>query len=264
MFPQKTPIGTVLTKEHIESITIEQLHKYHNQTFIKNNIRVFVTGNIESISNFEFLLSNQDSCRQQTEETYSYTFSGSHSSGLTLETREDALQSSFILCKKNIGYTHEDRRNFKVLTVLYGGYFGSRLMQKLREEKGYTYGIFCGNLYYENESIFYIEADVMVDKTKAAIQACFREMKRLHNELVCGEELTLLKSYMLGELLREVDGSVSYQKKYAYWNDFYLDENEMQQLMNTIQTITPETIQTLAKKYLVPESFATIVVGKMK
>jgi predicted Zn-dependent peptidase len=178
-----------------------------------------------------------------------------------IEYRENALQSSFILCKKNIGYTHESRRNFEILSVLFGGYFGSRLMQNLREENGYTYGVFCSSLYYENESIFYIEADVVVDKTKAAIDECFNEMLLLQNELVSDEELSLVKSYMLGELLREVDGSVSYQKKYAYWNDFYLDENEMQTMIDAIHAITPETIQTLAKQYLIPEEFTTVVVG---
>jgi predicted Zn-dependent peptidase len=68
---------------------------------------------------------------------------------------------------------------------------------------------------------------------------------------------------MLGELLREADGSVSYQKKYAYWNDFQLDEKEMQLMIDAIQNITPQTIQTLAKQYLIPEMFTTIVVGKM-
>jgi predicted Zn-dependent peptidase len=136
-------------------------------------------------------------------------------------------------------------------------------MQNLREENGYTYGVFCSSLFYENESVFYIEADVIVEKTKVAIDECFNEMLLLQNELVDAEELSLVKSYMLGELLREVDGSVSYQKRYAYWNDFELDEIEMQQMIHTIHAITPQIIQTLAKQYLTPETFTTIVVGKM-
>jgi predicted Zn-dependent peptidase len=67
----------------------------------------------------------------------------------------------------------------------------------------------------------------------------------------------------LGEFLREVDGSVSYQKKFSYWNDFQLNETEMQEMIDTLHAITPQTIQKLAKQYLVPEMFTTIVVGKM-
>jgi len=304
MFPADTPIGTILTKEHIEAITIEQLQEYHKQTFTKDNIRVFVIGNIDAITSYELLITHQaeEQKSRKAEDTLNPYFQkvplvgegkergeiplqfiggvdakrtgwfegvpegrGSlHKNKQRIELRADALQSSFILCRKNIGYNHPDRRNFEILSVLFGGYFGSRLMQKLREEKGYTYGIFCGNLFYEEESIFYIEADVIVDKTKAAINACFKEMKLLHKALVNDEELALLKSYMLGELLREVDGSVSYQKKYAYWNDFQLDEKEMQAMIDTIQTITPQKIQELAKQYLVSESFTTIVVGKLE
>ncbi|MDR0205996.1 MAG: insulinase family protein [Bacteroidales bacterium] len=277
MFPKDTPIGTVLTKEHIEVITIEQLQKYHHQTFTKDNIRVFITGNIDDVMmrrlDDEMMHNsspNLEGRQQQAEEVAkrsdTLAFSPFYpllSPRTIIETRENALQSSFILCKQNIGYNHPDRRNFEILSVLFGGYFGSRLMKKIREEKGYTYGIFCGNLFYENTSIFFIEADVKVEKTKAAIKACFKEMKLLHKDLVSDEELTLAKSYMLGELLRDVDSSVSYQKKYAYWNDFHLDEREMQEMVDSINNITPQTIQKLAKQYHVPEMFSKIVVGKM-
>jgi len=266
MFPPELPIGTILTKEHIENLTIKQLQNYHNQTFKQDNIRVFATGNIEDemIRRLDDKMIKAESRKQKAEiTTFNSQLSTLNSQLPTLEVREGALQSSFILCRKSIGFKHEERRKFEVLSVLFGGYFGSRLMQNLREENGYTYGVFCNSLFYENESIFYIEADVVVDKTKAAIKECFKEMKLLQTELVDEEELSLVKSYMLGELLRNVDGSVSYQKRYAFWNDFQLDETELQQMIDTLHTITPETIQALAREYLVPEAFRTIVVGRM-
>jgi poly(A) polymerase len=265
MFPAYSPIGTILTKEHIEAITIEQLQKYHQQTFTESKIRVFATGNIE-MSGMRYVVFGEGAKmrrRESEKEEKSYALTVLQSFGLTIDTRPNALQSSFILCRKNIGYVHNDRRNFEVLSVLFGGYFGSRLMQNLREENGYTYGIFCSSLFYENESIFYIEADVKVEKTKDAIEECFKEMKWLQTELVDEEDISLVKSYMLGELLRDVDGSVSYQKKYAFWNDFQLDETEMKQMIDSIHAITPQVIQKLAKQYLVPETFSTIVVGRM-
>ena len=256
MFPDNTPIGTILTKEHIESLTTEQLQNYHKQTFVKNNIRIFATGNIESIKGFELkttLLPETSIARQNS----------FNNNKTIIENREGALQSSFILCRKSIGFLHGDRRNFEVLSTLFGGYFGSRLMQNLREENGFTYSVFSNSLFYDEESIFYIEADVKVENTKEAIDECFKEMLLLHNRLADEEELSLVKSYMLGELLRSVDGSVSYQKRYCDWSDFRLDEKEMQQMIETLQHITPQTIQTLAKQYLIPEMFTTIVVGKL-
>ena len=269
MFPPDTPIGTILTKEHIESLTIEQLKDYHNQSFTKNNIRVFTTGNIddEMMRRLDDVMMKAESRKQKAESRgipcgCPQNRGSLYNNNSIIETRENALQSSFILCRKNMGYTHEFRRNFEILSTLYGGYFGSRLMQNLREENGYTYGVFCSSLYYENESVFYIEADVVVDKTKETIDACFQEMVLLQNELVSDEELSLVKSYMLGELLRQVDGSVSYLKRYAFWSDFQLDETEVQEMIDAIHNITPQTIQSLSKQYLIPEMFATIVVGK--
>jgi len=260
MFSPELPIGTILTQEHIKNITIEQLQDYHKQTFIQDNIRVFATGNVDD----EMIRRLDDEMIRRLDDVMivNSQFSILNSQLPTIEVREGALQSSFILCRKSIGFTHEERRKFEVLSVLFGGYFGSRLMQNLREENGYTYGVFCNSLFYENESIFYIEADVIVEKTKDAIDECFNEMQLLQTELVDEEELSLVKSYMLGELLRNVDGSVSYQKRYAFWNDFQLDETELQQMIDTLHAITPETIQALAKKYLVPEMFKTVVVGQ--
>jgi len=299
MFPSDTPIGTILTTKHIEALNIEQLQEYHYQTFIENNIRIFATGNIEAEysplagaggGRVTGCLGEKEKGegtkarkhegtkarkhegtkgRKETEEISPSNFEGvpegrsSLYKNPTIELRENALQSSFILCRKSVGYTHEDRRNFEILSVLYGGYFGSRLMQNLREKHGYTYGVFCNSLFYENESIFYIEADVVVEKTKDAINECFNEMTLLQNELVSDEELSLVKSYLLGELLREVDGSVSYQKKFSYWNDFQLNGTEMQEIIDAVHNITPQTIQALAKQWLVPEVFTTIVVGEM-
>ncbi|MCL2246876.1 MAG: insulinase family protein [Lentimicrobiaceae bacterium] len=272
MFPAEIPIGTVLTKEHIENITVEQLQNYHSQTFTNNNVRVFATGNVGDeimkglddmmMRRFDDVLIKGEN-RKQKEPTSHSSPLIPHSSPLTVEVREGALQSSFILCRKNIGFKHEERRKFEVLSTLFGGYFGSRLMQNLREENGYTYGVFCSSLYYEEESIFYIEADVVVEKTKEAIDECFKEMELLQAELVDEEELSLVKSYMLGELLRNVDGSVSYQKRYAFWNDFQIDETELQQMIDVLQAMTPQTIQAMAKEYLVPEMFSTVVVGRM-
>jgi len=175
LFPPGTPIGTILTKNHIETLTVEQLQNFHNQTFIESNIRIFVTGNVddEVIRRLddEVIRGLDDEVIRGLEDASGDVGRSSFfGSGKTIiESREGALQSSFILCKKNIGYKHADRRNFEVLSVLFGGFFGSRLMQNLREENGYTYGIFCNSLFYEEESVFYIEADVIVDKTKNSI-----------------------------------------------------------------------------------------------
>ncbi|MDR2972814.1 MAG: insulinase family protein [Bacteroidales bacterium] len=266
------PIGNILSKEHINALTVELLQDYHKQTFTESNIRVFVAGNVEGYdSYFQFAQCPKEIGSKEDFDIIQCLKKESRKDELVsrkdckvrFELRESALQSSLILCKNNIGFLHENRRNFEVLSMIYGGYFGSRLMKNLREEKGYTYNVFCNSIFYENKALFYIEADVIVEKTKEAIETCYKEMLLLQNELVDENELSLVKSYMLGELLRSVDGYVDYQKRYALWNDFGLDEKEMQMMVDSIRAVTSQNIQTLAKLYLVPETFTTVVVGKM-
>ena len=179
-----------------------------------------------------------------------------------VEEQNEPLQSSIILCKKGISYLDDDRRTFSVLSTILGGYFGSRLMQNLREKNGYTYGVHCGSIYLNNDSIFYLESEVTVDKTKEAVEQCFIEMDRLKTEEVSELELKTVRRYLQGMLLRDIDGVVSFMKKYSFWNHFGLDENEIETTLQTINHINNELLIKNAKKHLQNEDFYTIIVGK--
>jgi zinc protease len=181
---------------------------------------------------------------------------------LIVENRDDAMQSSFILCKKGVSFLSDSRRDFSFLTTLLGGYFGSRLMQNLREKNGYTYGVQNGSMYFRNESIFSIDCDVKVDKTKNAIEQCFIEMQRLQTEEVSDEEIKNVKRYLQGTVLRDVDGVVAFMKKFAFWNRFGIDENEFEKFMNSLNHINKEMIINCAKTHLQHDDFYTIIVGK--
>ena len=87
-------------------------------------------------------------------------------------------------------------------------------------------------------------------------------MRRLQDEKPDDAELTLVRNYMLGSVLREVDGSIKLMKKYIYWQNFGMDEQEFYQMIETIRTMDTETIQRLAQTYLQPDAFTTVVVGK--
>jgi predicted Zn-dependent peptidase len=135
-------------------------------------------------------------------------------------------------------------------------------MQNLREKNGYTYGVQNGSIYFRNQSIFYIESDVAVDKTKEAIEQCFLEIKRLQEELVSEEEIKVVQRYLQGTILRDVDGVISFMKKYAYWHGFGLDESEMEETIFTLNHINNDMIIKNANIQLQRDDFYTIIVGK--
>lgn len=253
--------GTLLTRQHIEALTVADLEVYYRHIFLSENVRLYVSGKVE------------EDLQRLIEDAFSQIPAGNV--GLVPERmlegsigkwvyEEDAesMQSSITLCRRHIGYNHPDCRQYKVLSVLYGGYFGSRLMQNLRETNGYTYGVFNGMLFFNDESIYYIDSEVNVDKTDVAIAACYDEMRRLCEEKPGDEELDVVRNYMIGSLLRSVDGSIKLMKKYIYWHHFNLDEQEFYRMMEVIRSTSADTLQRLAQTYLSPDDFTSVVVGK--
>ena len=260
-FGENSCRGTQLTRHHIEALTTDELADYYHRVLKAQNVSLYVSGRVD------------DTLQHTIEETFSQIPDGSVSlvaakmlegsvPSWVYEEKADSMQSSLTLCRRSIPYNHPDRRRLTVLSVLFGGYFGSRLMQNLRETNGYTYGISNGTMYFNDQSVYYIDSEVNIDKTDLAVQACYDEMRRLQDEKPDDAELTLVRNYMLGSVLREVDGSIKLMKKYIYWQNFGMDEQEFYQMIETIRTMDTETIQRLAQTYLQPDAFTTVVVGK--
>lgn len=261
-FQENSPTAAILKKEHIAALTISDLQNFHNQFMNASSISLYVAGNMDDPletlikSSFEqFEKGNTNSVVSALKDQFTPS--------LVLDEQKEPMQSSLILCKKSISYLEEDRRSFSILSTILGGYFGSRLMQNLREKNGFTYGVHCGSMYLSHESVFYIESDVTVEKTKEALEQCFIEMDRLKTEEVLDEELKIVRRYLQGMLLRDIDGVVSFMKKYSFWNHFGLDEKEIEATLNVINHVNKEHLIKNAKKYLQNEDFYTIIVGKL-
>lgn len=155
---------------------------------------------------------------------------------------------------------HEDYPKVQVLNNIFGGFFGSRLMSNIREDKGYTYGIGSYIQNHIHETAWLISTEAGRDVCAATIEETYKEMDKLRNNLVADEELNLVKNYMIGGLLGDLDGPFQI---IARWKSYILNnlsEDYFYNSINTIKTVTAEELQTLAKKYLNPEEFYELVV----
>ncbi len=155
---------------------------------------------------------------------------------------------------------HPDFLKTMVLNNLFGGFFGSRLMSNIREEKGYTYGIYS---YLENhvqESAWVISTEAGRDVCEPTLIEVYKEMERLRNEPVDSEDLLLVQNFMMGSILGDLDGpfQIINRWKNIILND--LDESYFYNQINTIKSIKAEDLQELANKYLKPENFYELVV----
>src|SRR5690606_7555693 len=126
---------------------------------------------------------------------------GSQKGNLILIERPDALQSAIRVGYQTINRKHPDFSSLQLLNTILGGYFGSRLMSNIREEKGFTYGIGSGIASLKYGAFFTIATEVGVGVTNATLVEIEKEIDRLRNEPIPIEELNLVKNYVNGAFL---------------------------------------------------------------
>lgn len=172
------------------------------------------------------------------------------------------MQSSIVMGKIMPKINHEDYIPLAVLNCILGGYFNSRLMSNIREDKGYTYGIDSALVPFRFGNVMVVVSDVATDKENQTIEEIFKEMNILQNENVSQNELSIVKNYLTGEMLRSTDGVAEISENYEYILRNKLRQDYNSYMINQIRNITSEKIRETAQKYLSPDSFLCSVVGK--
>lgn len=175
--------------------------------------------------------------------------------------KKDAVQSAIRIGKPLFNKTHPDYAGMTVLNTVLGGYFGSRLMSNIREDKGYTYGIGSAVASLLHGGYFFISAETGVKVTQLAINEIYKEIERLKNETIPGEELAMVKNYLSGSFLRGIDGAFHLADRCKGIIIYGLNYDHFYNYLNVIKTITAKELMQLANQYLDNGSFYELVVG---
>lgn len=172
----------------------------------------------------------------------------------------DGVQGAIRLARPFPNRHHPDFQKAHILNNIFGGFFGSRLMSNIREDKGYTYGIHSFIQNHIKETSWMISTEAGRDVCEATIDEVYKEMKKLCVEPIDEEELHLVRNHMIGGILGDLDGPF---QLIARWKNYILngiDENYFYNSIQHIKTTTAEELQELAQKYLQPEAFYELVV----
>lgn len=178
--------------------------------------------------------------------------------------KEGAIQSAIRIGRVLFNKHHEDYLGMQVLNTVLGGYFGSRLMANIREDKGYTYGIGSGLVSMYDGGYFFISTEVGVDVTNATLKEIYFEIEKLQHELVGDDELELVRNYLIGVFLRSTDGPFAIGDRLKGILGYGLGYEYYDRYVKTIRTITPEQLRDLARRYLQKEDLIELVVGGRK
>jgi zinc protease len=176
--------------------------------------------------------------------------------------KPDAIQSAIRIGSRTINRSHPDFPALQVLNTILGGYFGSRLMANIREDKGYTYGIGSGVSSLKHGGALFIATEVGADVCHDTLSEIEKEINRLKTELVPQEELDLVRNYMLGSLLGSLENVFSHADKFKNVYFAGLDYSYYDRYTNVIKAVTPQDILDLANKYLDYDKMYKVIVGK--
>jgi predicted Zn-dependent peptidase len=263
LFGDKHPYGASAKVEDYEQITSTLIKDFYQRHYGSGNCRIFISGKINDST---LKLVNQFFGEEQwgvSETVQIPKFTASSTSDLTHYTpKENVLQSALRMGKRTIGRKHPDYFALSVVSTLFGGYFGSRLMSNIREDKGYTYGIYAGVSPQMHDSSFTISSEVSAEVAQKAIDEIRFELKRLRTEKVTAEELSLVKNYMSGTFLRTLNGPFALGEVIKSLYEHNLPEDFYQKYLNQIHRVSTEDVNTIANQYLHEDNMIELIVGK--
>jgi len=260
-FGKGHPYSSSIVAQDYDKVNSELLRNFFRDHYFQGEIRLFVSGKLPK--NTDTLLNQYFGAHPIFPQSHQVIIPATHHKPVEeFIPKENAIQSAIQIGKLFINKLHPDYHKVKIMNTLLGGYFGSRLMANIREDKGYTYGIRSILLTMLKAGMFFISAQVGANVTQKAVDEVTVEIERLRNELVEEEELNLVKNYILGSFLRSADGPFAMAELVKGVVEYGLEMDFYNNFVKTIKNITPEEIKQMAVKYLQPESLIKVVVGK--
>jgi zinc protease len=172
----------------------------------------------------------------------------------------NSVQGSIRLVRDFPNRHHPDFAKMQVLNNVLGGFFGSRLMDNIREDKGYTYGIHSYLLNHIKASGLMITTEAGKDVCELTIKEVYKELESLRTDLIPEDELQLTQNYLIGSVLSELDGPFQVANR---WKNYILNglgADHFYKNIEVIKTITPEELRDVAQRYLDPAAFYELVV----
>ena len=261
LFGREHPYGRVPGIGDFDKVKREQLIDFHQEKYLNGAFRIMLAGKVsqDAVQLLDKYFGGFNNAGKLTYATRDFTPSESREHFIE---KEAAVQNALRMGKLVVGRKHNDYAALRITNTILGGYFGSRLMTNIREDKGYTYGIGSGLVELRDAAYFYIISELKSEVTNEAIAEIIKEINKLQTEAVSDEELTLVRNYLQGEFQRSFDGPFALLSRFkeVYYSD--LDYSYFEKYIEKVKTINQDEILHMANKYWNMDEMYRLVVGK--
>lgn len=254
------PYGATYDENLYNQLTTKDLKDFYDKTYLLNNMFCVTSGNITPEQN-ERIATICDKFPEREFSILDCSKIDKTPESVYIE-KSNSFQSALKIGRRMFIKNHEDFIPMQVLSTVLGGYFGSRLIKNIREEKGYTYSVFSAMVNMEDSGHFVITTEVSAEYTQNAIDEIFKEMKLLQTDLIPESELILVRNVIIGQVLRILDGPFGIADVAIENVQNDTDNRSVGEMIRIINKIESEQLRELAKKYFNKEDMSVVIVGK--
>lgn len=260
IFGSDHPYGYNSTKELYEKIEREDLIHHYNHNIGHQNLKIYTAGKIDN-SIRKIINDSLGQFKREVTQHISIKDSPVKETKLLLPS-ENNYQTAIRFGRQLFNRNHKDYNTMYFLVSILGGYFGSRLMSNLREDKGYTYNIYAGIDDFVHGGYFYISADVGNEHVENSIKEIKSELVDLINNPVKAEELTLVKNYLMGNFLNMLDGPLNQSQIIRSLISKGSDTGSLRRIIDDVKHMDADRLQEAARLYLDPDALIEVQVGQ--
>lgn len=257
LFGDKHPYGVEVNEPAVDTLSVSDLKKHFESCH--HLPLVFVSGRIDAHSS-ELMLKNFAAYNQSTpvEEREHQVITGALDQYVE---KEESVQSSVRLGKRSLLRPHPDYISILFVSHILGGYFGSRLMKNIREEKGLTYGISASIHGLCHDTYLVIGADVNKENKELTFDEIRKEIKILQTRMISTDELETTRNHFIGSLQSEMTTPFAHAEKIKTIELYGLRPDHYQNMISKIDSITPSGIAAISEEYFKEDSFIQVAVG---
>ncbi len=260
VFGNKNPYGAPVYQHDIKNISRETLVSFYEMHYRRKLKYIMASGSV-GIGVIDKITDVLSTFGRHNQSIFEYAPPQERAQKIEIH-KGGSVQSTIRIGRKLFNRNHPDFRKMQLLNLILGGYFGSRLMSNIREEKGLTYGIYSALESYLYDGVFYIETDINNELVDLGVSEIYKELERLRNIAVGEEELNTAKNYMLGSFLRSLDGVFEQASRQRILIDYGLSAEYYNEFIEIIKNTTSLSLQEMANKYLKHEDLYEVVAGK--
>ncbi|MCK9180489.1 MAG: pitrilysin family protein [Bacteroides sp.] len=263
LYGSEHPIGNTSVPEDFLKISSSDLRTFHEKYYNSEGCSIYLSGKISTavLQDVETVFGEQSFGNKADWKATLYPIKTSQDKRITFK-KEGALQNAVRMGSLTINKGHADYLKFRVLVTLFGGYFGSRLMSNIREDKGYTYGISSSLIPYPDSSVLLIASDTDPKYVESLIEEVYKEMRRLKSEKVSANELSKVKNYMIGDLCRNYETAFSIADAWLAVKTSDLNQDYFAKMLSAIEDVSVDDIYVLANRYFNEEIMREVIVGQ--